>query len=197
MVWGLLKKRGEDAMKRFNAEASGLNREDYEIIDIVTKLPHKILKHHEVPGLAHIVLHDLAHESGFGLEKAAYFVDNPDFDHMVGVAGFCKNECHLHKKNVWNEPHNFKQDMEQAEFNTIIRGVFKNSFNKKHIDTHDFHEISDLGQAVGITNPSFFTWNMHHGNHGLLIFEPSKEISVWRHSLLSNVVALLSMCGRH
>lgn len=184
-------------MKRFNGEPGGLSHEDYGIIDTIAKIPHKILKHHEVPGLAHMVLHELGHDNVFGLKRAAYFVDNPDFDHLVGVAGFCKNECIFHKKNHWNDPHSFKQDMEAAKFHNNVRIVATQSFNKKHIDTNSFADIALLSDELEITNPSFFTWNMHHGNHGLLIFEPSKEISVWRHSLLSNIIGLLSMCGRH
>ena len=184
-------------MNHSNSESGCLSHEDYGIVDVVSKIPHKILKHNEIPGLAHLILHELAHDNAFGLKKAAYFVDNPDFDHFVGVAGFCKDECKHHQENPWIEPQTFKQDMTQAQFNNDVRRVALQSFNKKHIDTHNFHDISQLGNDLGITNPSFFAWNMHHGNHGLLIFEPSKEISVWRHSLLSNIAGLLSLCGRH
>ena len=79
-------------------------------------LPHKILSHHEIEALAPIVLHELGHVNPFGLTKACYFIDNPDFDCLRGVAGYNKEECFNHKDDVWEDPHSFALDMKDAPY---------------------------------------------------------------------------------
>lgn len=169
---------------------------EHGLVERLTRLPHKILAHHDIEGLSELVLHELGHDSCFGLKRAMYLVDNPDFDHLVGVAGFCKSECELHKSDLWEDPQTFHKDMESARFHNDLKKLAKKSLKKQEIDLHDSHDIKDLGQSMGMEDPAFFSWNVRHGNHGLLIFEKDKEISPWHHGLLANIVSLLGLC-RH
>jgi len=62
----------------------------------------------------------------------------------------------------------------------------------KHI--HDKDDIQELGLFLGMKNPNSFTWNMRHGNHGILIFEERDCEQKIDRELLENIVALLSLC---
>jgi hypothetical protein len=172
-----------------------LSEHERGLIDVVTGLPHKILRYHSLDNLSQMVLHELGHDTGFGFDRATYLVDNPDFDHLVGVAGFDRTECPLHKKNIWEHPECFCKDMESSQFNAHVRKMANASFTRQNINLNDAHDVRALGFELGIKNPDFFSWNMKHGNHGLFIFEKTDAICLWRQGLLKNMSALLSMCS--
>jgi len=168
---------------------------DYDLVHNVTNLPHKIIKNYSLSELPQLVLHELGHENNFDFKRAAYLIDNPDFDHLIGVAGFCQHDCEHHKNDIWSEPKSFQKDMETAHFHSEMKRFLKNSLKRRDIDIHKSNEIKELGSAMGINNPEFLMWNMKHGNHGLLIFEKKSELCDFRKNMLSNASALLSLCG--
>lgn len=170
---------------------SGMDRvpfgdEQYLLVDSLSQVPHKILKNYNLEYLSQMVLHELGHQGCFGFNKAVYLVDNPDFDHLVGMAGFCKGDCEHHKTNIWDCPGCFESDMSNAVFNNEIKKIAMkcNSF-----------DLRALGKMAGMKNPEFFKWDMKHGNHGILMFEQDKSLSSWKKNLLVNATALLSLCG--
>ncbi|MDQ5940355.1 MAG: hypothetical protein QG632_81 [Candidatus Dependentiae bacterium] len=167
------------------------------LIDTVTGLPHKILRYHSLDGLSQMVLHELGHDTGFGFDRATYLIDNPDFDHLLGVAGFDRQECSMHKKNIWEHPEGFCKDMESAAFNKNVRKILNSSVARKEVNLNDAHDVKALGFELGIKNPQFFAWDMKHGNHGVFIYEKNDSICLWRHGLLKNMSSLLGMCGLH
>ncbi len=170
--------------------------DDHRLANHLSGLLHNVLKFHEVDGLAEIVLHELCHDNCFGIKKATYLIDNPDFNQLVGAAGFCKQECCQHKHDLWDGPHTFKKDMEKAEFHNVVKTLMKDSFKRQNIDLNNSETILDLGRGLGMEKPRFFSWTMKHGNHGLLIFEQGdKQICDWRAGMLTNASALLSFCG--
>lgn len=169
---------------------------DYELAKNISRLLGKVQKYHEVDGLADIVLHELCHDECFGLKKATYLIDNPDFNHLLGVSGFCDQDCCHHKHDMWMNPYTFKDDMKKAQFYNDVKNFLKDSLKKRDIDLANSKDITDLGKILGMKKPEFFSWDMKHGNHGLLIFERSnKPIDDWRSNLLSNFSALLGFCG--
>lgn len=172
---------------------------DYErsLIDTIAGLPRKILRYHHLTGLSQLVMHELGHEGGFGLEKATYLIDNPDFDHLLGVAGFAKEECHLHENDIWHNPHDFCEHMREARFHNKVRSILNNSFKKRDINLHDAQDLVALGKEMGMKNPAFFEWDMKYDNHGIFLYDQDEKICVWRHGLLKNISALLSMCNPH
>lgn len=174
-----------------------LSDQERGLIDVVTGLPHKILRYHSLDGLSQMVLHELGHESGFGFDRATYLIDNPDFDHLLGVAGFDRQECSLHKNNIWESPECFCKDMADSAFNANVRRILNSSFARHDINLSQDKDIKALGFELGIKSPQYFSWDMKHGNHGLLIFEKNEKICVWREGLLKNMSAILGMCGLH
>jgi len=183
MKWFRKKERGDAAAQ------------DHHLIENLIRLPHKIVRHHEVDGLAQIVLHELGHDSHFNLSRAIYLIDNPDFDCAKGVAGYCKNECEMHQKDVWQDPHSFADDMKDAEFHRRLESFLHTAaLRRKDIDAHHPDEVRELGEKMGMKNPSFFSWPMRHGNHGILIFEEVQPNAARRRELLSDASAFLSLC---
>jgi hypothetical protein len=170
-------------------------RLDDKMVQSILQLPHKILRHHDVNDLPQLLLHELSHDSNFGLHKAAYLVDNPEFDCLKGIAGFSKDECALHRENMWDSPHDFGNDMRDAGFyNTLKYFVQDTSVKRREVDIHNPEDLKDLGKRLGLANPSFLTWNMRHGNHGILLFEQCQMTCARRRDLLHHATALLSLC---
>ncbi len=170
--------------------------DDYKLASYLSGLLHKALQFHDVDGLAQIVLHELGHDHSFALNKATYLIDNPDFNHLLGVAGYSHDECHYHNDDMWKDPYNFLNDMKTAEYHNHVKAFLNDSLRRKDINLNSATEVTELGTHLGIEKPEFFAWNMKHGNHGLLLFERKEEEgNDWRKGLLRNVAALLSFCG--
>lgn len=164
------------------------------VLEKITEIPSKILLYHEVQDLPQIVLHNLSHDDVFNFNKAVYLVDNPDFDCLKGVAGYSSDECQFHNHDVWQDPQHFHQDMESADFSSKLRQFLRHGLKRKDINTHDEEDLTQLGQALGLKNPAFLTWQMRHGNHGILIFETNEQLFEKKHNLLKQAGPLLSLC---
>lgn len=169
--------------------------DDHRLTQHLSELLHKILRYHDIDGLSDMILHELGHDNCFGLKKATYLVDNPDFNHLVGVAGYHEIECPYHKEDLWLDPHTFKNDMKKAQYHIDVKNFLHDSLRRRDIDLNNSKDVIVLGKNLGISEPEFFSWNMKHGNHGILIFEKNNKVDAWRKGLLANVAALLSFCG--
>lgn len=167
----------------------------FDLVSNLSRLPHKILQNHHLEGLSQILLHELGHDTCFGLRRAVYLVDNPDFDQMIGVAGFSKNECKHHKSDLWVSPASFHGDMCEACFHNDSKKFTHKSLQRKNFSIQDGAALKDFGAMFDMENPQAFSWNMKHNNYGILLFEKDKHLCLWREDLLSNAAALLSLCG--
>ncbi len=177
--------------------ADALTEQEKHLVKIITHLPHRILQYYDIDGLSQLLLCEIGRDRTFGLTKAAYFVDNPDFDHFMGVAGYCQDECGIDEEDVWDDPHHFLERLAEVEFNNKIKGITETSVHRKHLDLQDKEEILELGRKMGMKNPHYFVWNMKHDNHGVLIYEHDNTVCEWRKSLLENIAAILSLCSVH
>ena len=157
-------------------------------------LPHKILAHHDVDNLVALVLHELGHHQGFGMSKASYLIDNPAFNCMRGRAGFCNEECSLHKQDPWQDPYAFDADMKDAAYHQRTHTFLGNSITTDDGKVIDKQTLQDLADALGMQNPSYFTWKMRHGNNGVLLFEDHGLHLAHHRDLLHNFAAFLSLC---
>jgi hypothetical protein len=182
-------------MKTSDEKVCYIDSEYYRLADHLSRLPHRILQHHHLETLPQMILHELGHDKGFGFKRAVYLVDNPDFDHLVGAAGFCKDECKHHQKDLWINPSTFCHDMKQASFHHEARQLALCSLARKDVNIQDAPGVKEIGEKLGMQHCEVFSWNMKHGNHGILICDPGRELEPWRRALLSNFVALLSLCG--
>ncbi len=166
--------------------------ENPELVKMLLSIPRKILHHHEVEGLPQIILHELADK--LNLKRASYLIDNPDFDCLKGVAGFCCNQKNTPDHDAWHDPHNFKKHIEQAEFNADMQKFLHASVKKKIGDYANKEDLIALGKNFGMENPQVYTWNMRHGNHGILIFETSDNHASVNNDLIDHATALLGLC---
>jgi len=171
-------------------------QEEYKrLVDHLSQLPHKILQHHSLETLSQMILHELGHDAGFGLNRAIYLVDNPDFDRLIGAAGFSRDECRHHGEDIWQSPDAFASDMEQANFHDEVKKIFHTSFSRQNINLADSNDVRKLGHQVGMSSPQTFAWNMKHGNHGILVFEHDQALTPQSQELLANSAAYLSLCS--
>jgi hypothetical protein len=164
------------------------------VLERLTEMPSKILLHHEAQDLPHIILHDLSHDDIFGLDKAVYLIDNPDFDCLKGVAGYSRDECKFHKNDIWQDPYCFHSDMQHADFSSKLKQFLRNGLKRNDINTHNDSDLVELGESLGLKNPGFLTWQMRHGNHGILIFETNEQFLEKKQNLLKHAAPLLSLC---
>lgn len=161
------------------------------LMNLFYQIPHKILQHHQVEGVAQLVLAEVAQHLGF--KRASYFIDNPDFGCLKGVAGFCQKESD--EGDVWQDPQRSLQSINQAAFHSSI---------KKFIDENvariqgscPIDELQKLGHVLGISQPHVHTWHMRHGNMGVLIYEKSEQATDAQ-EVLERATALLGLCPIH
>jgi len=175
---------------------SSLSLIEQELVHSLLSLPQKIIRHHGVSGLAQLVLHELAHDHNFKLKKAIYLADNPEFDHLLGVAGYSQDDCGLHAADVWQNPEKEISSINESLYSKNIKNFLQKSMKAQHLDFHNKEEIEGVGKQLGIEKPQFLSWDLKHGNHGLLIFEyaDSSSLDLLRQKLFTHAAALLGFC---
>ena len=156
----------------------------------VTSLPTRILKNHDLLGLSSLLLHHLCAGECFNLSKAAYFVDNPDFDQLVGVAGFARDEAA--QCDVWDEPQKNTTQVCETAFHQKVRGAQHPSVARTGLDASMSPKLVRIAQDLGIDNPQVYSWEMKHGNHGVLLYNGGEHD--WDTQDLYNAASLLSFC---
>lgn len=166
------------------------------------KNEHSLLHHlnHMVPKMLQLknqghlpefVLHELCGDRCFKLEKAAYFVDNPDFDCLKGVAGYFRNEGYPETSSIWEKPEEFSVHMGKASFNQQIKNFNRTSIRKDKVD--DAELVKEMAKQFSFKNYNFYSWDMKHDNHGIFLFE-SPQDSHLVDGYLKNGATLLSFC---
>lgn len=161
------------------------------MLNYLSHLPRKMLLLHDIDAIAELVLHELCSERCFNLNKAVYFIDNPDFDCMKGVAGFSRDEAFNHGAGMWDDPHAFTQYIKDAPFNKKVRSMQRCSMKRN--ETADNDMMRSLAEECAITSPQCHVWDMKHHNRGVFIYEkPTDECDVDEY--IQNGVCLLSFC---
>ena len=107
-------------------------QEHHTLLSNLQQLPRKILLLPGTYNVPEFVLHELCNEKCFNVHKAAYFVDNPDFDCLKGVAGINHEEGVI-KDDIWSDPDRFSEKMKASPFNQKVRSVLHQSAHKKHL----------------------------------------------------------------
>jgi hypothetical protein len=151
-----------------------------EMLKCFTLLPHKILSLHGIDNMTELVLHTLCNEECLNLSKAAYFIDNPDFDCLKGIAGFDRNEEYHQEDIPLDDQSVFSHHLSQCAFNKKVRGIQRPSFKRRGEESHN-ELLKQLAGELDMGNPIAYNWNAKHDNYGILLFErdfaeePSKE----------------------
>src|SRR5689334_18968556 len=96
-------------------------KKERDILNYLNHLPRKMLKFSQEDNISEFVLHALCCQDCFNVDKAAYFVDNPDFDCLRGIAGFSRSEAYPDSYHIWEKPQQFSSHMRTAPFNQQVR----------------------------------------------------------------------------
>lgn len=163
----------------------------HQILKSITYLPQKILSLHGTDNVTEFVLHTLCNEECFNLSKAAYLIDNFDFNCLKGVAGFAKDEEYGSAESVWDNPKNFTEHMGSCKFNQQVRGINRPS-SKRNVAIE--RTVEDIASHLEMDNPSYYTWTLKYDNHGILLFEhKSPELQGLDEEILRGL-SLLGFC---
>ncbi len=139
-----------------------------KLLNCLSTLPRKILLLYGQENVTEFVLHELCQEYCFDLKKAAYFIDNPDFNCLKGVAGFCREEAYI-DGDIWQNPKAFSVHMKLAPFNKKVRLVAQESFKKK--GESEEMVVTTIAYNLGIKEPQLHVWDIKNDNHGYFIYE--------------------------
>ena len=166
-----------------------------KVLSCLSNLPKQIINSEHLENIPEFVLHDLCHNC-FNLNKAAYFVDNPDFNCVKGIAGFCESEGYSDHDNIWQHPETFSLFMQSSLFNKKVKN-FESHSSKRSNNSYD-ELVRQIANTVGIENPAYCLWDMKHYNHGLVVYEktPLPEEDLFKEHF-SNSLHLLSFCPIH
>ena len=166
------------------------------VVDNLRRLPRKILSLHGLENVTEFVLHELCSKSCFNLKKAAYFIDNPDFDCVKGVVGVSNMELH-EIEDIWSSPDSFTQQMTLSPFNQHVRSFIYESHKKNGKSYEDM--AKSIAYELGINEYGFYSWDMKHNNHGFLVCEKN-TIDPQEHpqdDIVIDGLCLLSFCPVH
>lgn len=145
---------------------------------------------HGRDNISEFILHELCSEPCFNLRKAAYFVDNPDFNCLRGVAGFDNNQA-FPDQEIWQKPDEFSKHMHNASFNNTVRSIQHESLTGHGRDNK---VLKELAEKLGFGTCANCSWNMRYDNHGILMYEKNDpDDSIVDNHLLDGM-SLLSFC---
>jgi hypothetical protein len=161
-----------------------------KLLSHLTQIPRNIINFHQRENLAEFDLHELCHSNCLNIPKAAYLVDNTDFDCLKGIAGFDSKE-YFDKNSIWNDPDGFSHHMKQALFNNQVRGFEKNSGKFKLEPNQSL--IDSIADEFAIENPHFYTIPVKHDNIGILVYETNGSIKPEEDNII-NGLSLLGFC---
>ncbi|NRB21264.1 hypothetical protein HRU45_00785 [Candidatus Dependentiae bacterium] len=146
-----------------------LLKKRHRILQQLCHLPKHILRLHGTPNASEFVLHDLCDQNCFDLQKAAYFVDNPDFDCVKGITGYSKAEAYVTEGSIWDEPERFSTHMQGSPFNQQVKNLSLCSIAKS--DRADKDIVDEIAHGLDFSDFSYCTWHSKHDNHGFLVYE--------------------------
>jgi len=172
-------------------ETHELLHKEHALLSYLNHLPRKMLSLPEQDNITEFVLHELCCPHCFDLKKAAYFVDNPEFNCLQGVVGLCRSQAYA-TDNIWDTPEEFSKHMRNASFNQQVRGMRKESLKKS--PRADEMIAQEIARDLGFSDSGFFAWNGKYQNHGILIFERPAKNDGRVDAHFVNGVSLLSFC---
>lgn len=158
----------------------------HQVLSRLSVLPKQILALYQDEHVSEYVLHELCNRQCFNMKKAAYFVDNPDFDCFRGVAGYSQDE-HA------GEGQKFSDHLSSCHFNKMVQSVSKTSY--KRAKKNEDELLKDLASQLQLKNPRCYTWQLKHDNQGVLICEMASHESDELNDCIQNALHLLGFCS--
>lgn len=172
-------------------EHDALNQRHAQIVHYLSHLPQKMVSLHGDDHVAAHLLYDLCHEHCFNFARAAYFVDNPDFNWLKGVVGCRRTEIPNHK-DVWGAGAQFSQQFVETPFHQLVKEISRPSL--KRAEGSPEEAIKELAQSLNLQDYGYCRWNMKHDNQGLLLFEHADKADAVADEHITNGATLLSFC---
>lgn len=179
-----------EALKKEKFMNKGVNVEK-NLLFVLGKLPRHMTGNHSLDNLTEFVLHGICNEC-FSIPKAAYFINNPDFNCLKGIVGYHQKEAYCAKQNAWNEQKDFTSCMRKSTFNNQVREYLDTSFVQG--SEQERVRVQELSTELGFENPLYHTWHVKHGNHGVLLFESPEENRQHADDHLYDFLHLLGFC---
>lgn len=172
---------------------------EYELTHYMSGIPKKIVSLHGQENLTEFVLHDLCCQHCFNVDKAAYFIDNPDFNCLKGIAGFSKTEAYPEDSAIWTCPTEFSLYMQQAPFNQCVRRFSHNSPSKQQQNREQV--MREIADDLGFKDYALYSWDLKHNNQGVFLVEASHNdqelYEACKNKHMLNGLSLLSFCPVH
>ena len=163
------------------------------LLGVLSNLPKKILSVHGLTdNIAELVLCDLCNEESFDIKRAAFFVDNPDFNILKGVAGFFKTEGHKSWSPDWDNHEEITVIMKRSPFNQKVKHFTSNSPKKNNQSLNEI--VSQIAKEFEIPAYSFISLGLKHGNHGLFVYENNRPEADLINHHLADILHVLGYC---
>lgn len=177
---------------KFNKD---LIKKQHALLHVLSGLPSKILLCHDIDRLPEFILHEMACEQCFNLNKVAFLVDNPDFNLLKGVAGISRSEAFASGSSIWEDPQKFSVHMQGSPFNEKVRNHVQVSC--KNCDNPGEEVFSKVAKMLDMQQFNVCSWNMKHDNHGYLIYEKMNHEDTACDNYITHGASLLGFCPIH
>lgn len=154
-------------------EHRDINPRHHNVLRKLSHLPKRMMSVHGKDNVSEFVLHDLCDTACFALEKAAYFVDNPDFNCFKGVAGYDHSNRYPHEDVYWQQCDDFSCHMQDCNFNRHVRTISRQSHIRNNVPNDAI--AYEIARDLAFKNPAVYTWPLKHNNSGLFIYETAED----------------------
>lgn len=164
-----------------------------DVLECLNSLPRKIMAAHELENVSAFVLHDMCNERCFNMARAAYFVENPDFKCLKGIAGFCRDESCQKFESIWGDPALFSRFMLESAFNQKVRSILVD--HNANPEPLPIYITQQLVPILGFQHPVWRTWGLKHYNQGLIVYDQTDERDELLEQYLENGLHMLGFCA--
>lgn len=166
-----------------------------DIVNSLRQLPKKMICLQGHDNIVEFVLHELCNKRCFNIEKAAFFIDNPDFNFIKGIAGLSQHEIAQDLHDIWGDPIAFSEHMSQAEFNKKVRSFGCESHKRQGNNEQDLADY--IAKELNFQNYDFYTVDMKHDNHGFFMCEQKHDHDDTIKNIMKDSLYLLGFCPIH
>lgn len=156
----------------------------------LSNIPRNIAQLQDRHNLVEFVFHELCHEDCLNVHKAAFFVDNQDFNCLHGVVGIDKAEP-FSSANIWQAPDDFSDYMKAVAFNEKVRKI--QCASDSSLSQPESALIKQLGKELGMNNPKYCLLPLKYDNKGIFLYETSDKHAIEEADLI-NGLSFLFMC---
>jgi len=170
----------------------------YDLLLRLCVLPQAInVLHHDDahgPHTVEYIFHELCGNQCFGLRKAAYLIDNPDFDMVRGVAGYACDGYVSKAASHDNDScmKHFASHLQECDFNESVRELQHGSVSRNGQTEQEIAQ--QLAKLFGFSDPQVIIWEVQNDNNGVFVYEGDEAKMQELRDWLVHGMHLLSLC---